>query len=364
MRIGIMISALAGGRGPARFTGEIANALMAASDRNDEFLLYGTGSENIKNLDGNFTYRKLPMQRFRPWLNWTLPFAARKDRIDVMFFPANDCWLWRATPCVVALLDLAQTTFLYDSLPGWKDRLQVRLQMRRIGAVSQKLITISHFSATEIGKAIPAAPAKLEVVYCGIGNAFGTASPPLQVPEPYILFVGGFDRRKNLDRLLQAFGTLREKGRREKLLLVGSGGANSRLYYSMPELINRHGLAGTVEVKQGVGDRELAGLYGGASLLVLPSIIEGFGLPVVEAQACGCPVACSTAASLPEVGGNGACYFDPFDVAAIAGAMERVLTDRHYCSELRSRGFENARRFSWKSAGERVCALLQEAARP
>ncbi len=364
MRIGIDISAVSHGRGPARFTTEIARALAACAGSDDSFFLYSTSGLTIGGLAVPAAVRAVPLERFRPWLNWTLPRAAARDRCDVMFFPANDCWLWRATPAVVALLDIAPRTALFGYLPGWKDRLQVLLQMGRVGRIADKIVTISRFSAGQIAEAVPKSRGKIRVIHCGIGEVFRTAEPAAgRAPEePYILFVGGFDRRKNIERLLLAYKELRERGRSERLLMIGKGGTNSRLYYDLPGLISRCGLAEGVIVRQGVDDATLADRYRHASFLVLPSIIEGFGLPVIEAQACGCPVACSTAASLPEVGADGAAYFDPYDVAAMADSMEKVLTDESFRNGLRERGMENVKRFSWSRSGKEVYDLLHETA--
>ncbi len=365
MRIGIDISAVSHGRGPARFTTEIVRALTAFAKSGDTFFLYSPSGLTMSKLAVPAAVRAVPLERFRPWLNWTLPRAAAHDRCDVMFFPANDCWLWRAMPSVVALLDIAPRTTLFEYLPGWKDRLQVLLQMGRVGRVADTIVTISRFSAGQIAGAVPGSRDKICVIFCGIGETFRQPEQPAgnrDGEEPYILFVGGFDRRKNIERLLLAYRELRGRGRRENLLMIGKGGTNSRLYYDLPELVNRCGLAKSVIVRQGVDDATLAEKYRHALLLVLPSIIEGFGLPVIEAQSCGCPVACSTAASLPEVGGDAASYFDPYDVAAMAGCMEKILTDESFRARLRERGFENVKRFSWSRSGEAVYGFLEEAA--
>ena len=363
MNIGVDISCLSGGRGPARYVTQILKSFAAICGNDDYYYLYSPTDQQVFDISKAFFARCLPRKKCIPWLNWTLPRAVKKDRIDVMLFPANGCWLWRAAPTVVALLDVAQQTTLSKYLPGWKDRLQLRLQMNRVGKIATRIVTISQFSANEIGGMIPLSREKIEVIYCGISEAF---SAPIggekRNRKPYILFVGGFDRRKNLDRLLQAFKMLIRDGREEVLYLVGNGGKNPKLYYDMPDLIRHHGLEGKVLIKTEIGDRELMDCYVNASLLVLPSIVEGFGLPVIEAQACGCPVACSNAASLPEIASDGACYFNPLDVYAIANSMSKILTDETYCTFLREAGRENIRRFSWNRAGERMYAILKAAA--
>ncbi len=359
MRIGIDVSSLSGGRGPARYTTEIIKALSAGCGSDDIF--YSPFDKGIPGLPSNFVFKFLPLQEMRPWLNWTLAMAVRRDKVDVMFFPANDFWLWRAAPTVVALLDIAPATKLFQYLPSWRDRLQNRLQMKALGRITDKVITISKFSADSIAAHLPKVAHKLQVVYCGLSSIFQLSEIKDMSSKPYILFVGGFDRRKNLERMLQAYKLLLARGRTEKLLLVGSAGENKKLYYDMPEMIAAHDLQKNVEIKSGVDDNQLVQLYGNARILVIPSLIEGFGLPVLEAMSCGCPVASSNAASLPEVGGDAVQYFDPYNIEDMANCMQRILTDHHLQQEMIARGHEQVKKFSWQKAGEQVYKLLKEA---
>jgi glycosyltransferase involved in cell wall biosynthesis len=360
MRIGIDITSLAGERGPARYTTEIINALSIVCNQDDIFYLFSPFKKNIDGLPANFVFKMLPLQKIRPWLNWTLPVAVRREKIDVMFFPANDFWLWRAAPTVVTLFDIALATELFQYLSSWRDRLQNRLQMKALGKVAYKVITISQFSAKSIVSFVPGVSKKVEVVYCGISGLFQGGKAKNTASPGYILFVGGFDRRKNLERLLKAYKLLLVRGRTDKLLLVGSAGQNKKLYYDMPEMIAVNDLQKNVEIKSVVDDNQLVQLYGNARLLVLPSLIEGFGLPVLEAMACGCPVALSNAASLPEVGGDAAIYFDPYDVQGMADCIERILTDDSLRQEMISKGLEQVKKFSWQKAGEQVYGILQK----
>ena len=363
MNIGVDISCLSGGRGPARYVTQILKSFAKICRNGDYYYLYSPIEQQGCDISEVFIARYLPRMKGIPWLNWTLPRAVKKDRMNVMLFPANGCWLWRAAPTVVALLDVAQQTTLSEYLPGWKDRLQLRLQMNRVGKIAKRIVTISQFSANEIGRMAPLSQEKIKVIYCGISEAFSSLTGgEKEKRKPYILFVGGFDRRKNLDRLLQAFKMLIRNGREEVLYLVGNRGKNPKLYYDMPDLIRHYGLEEKVLIKTEISDQELIDCYVNASLLVLPSIVEGFGLPVIEAHACGCPVACSNAASLPEIAGAGACYFDPFDIYAIANSMNKILTDETYRVFLQEAGRENVRRFSWNRAGEQIYAILKAAA--
>jgi len=360
--VGVDITCVAGGRGPARYTVETMKAISMVCDPNDIFSLYSPFRKEIEGLPSYFIFKYLPVQSGMPWLNWILPMAVRRDKVDVMFFPANDFWLWRAAPAVVTLHDIAPVMQPSVFLSAWRDRLQNRLQMMSLSRIASSVITVSEFSANSIGSAFPRVAEKLRVIYNGLSEPFQLSEVKNISPLHYILFVGGFDRRKNLERLMQAYQLLRVRGRTEKLLLVGLEGQNKKLYYNIPEMIAAYNLQENVEIKSGVDDNQLVQLYGNARLLVLPSLIEGFGLPVLEAMACGCPVASSNAASLSEVGGDAALYFDPYNVQEIADCIERILINDGLRQDMIKKGYEQVKKFSWQKAGEQVYRILKKVA--
>jgi glycosyltransferase involved in cell wall biosynthesis len=360
MKIGIDISCIAGGRGPARYTTEIVKGLSTCCQEKDEFVLYSPFDHAIEDLPANFSFRYLPLQKHRPWLNWTLPFQARRDALDLMFFPANDCWLWRAVQTVITLHDVAQKTIIAGYQLSWKDKLQVTLQLKRMGKVTSRIITVSKYSAQEINKAVPNSSDKVVVIYNGLSDICEANISGMAKQNGYILFVGGLDRRKNLERLLQAYKILINKGRKEKLVLIGSCGKNSKLYYNMPELVIQNGLENWVDIKSNVNDAELINYYSHAAMFVFPSLVEGFGLPLLEAMKCGCPIASSNAASLPEVGGDAVLYFDPYNVDQMADCMERILTDSGLRETLINKGYQQVKKFSWQKASQYVYCIFTE----
>lgn len=327
----------------------------------DIFILYSPYEVEAKELGENFKVQRVPQRKWIPWLNFSLPLVVRKDKPDVMFFPANDFWLWPHAKTVLALLDVAPATLLSKLYAGTLDRIQNRLQMRMAPWVVDRVITISEYSAAEIRTLLPVLVDRTSVIYCGLSEAFRKAPGWRPAKEPYILYVGGFDRRKNLGNLLKAYKRLINKGRHERLLLAGSGGRNRKLYYDMPRLIRDMGLEGRALIVDVRDDDHLVRLYTGARMLAMPSIIEGFGLPVLEAMACGCPVASSNAASLPEVGGDAAVYFDPRDPKSMAQAMSRILDDPGLAKELSARGLLRSRKFDWSKAGAAAYSVLREA---
>lgn len=174
---------------------------------------------------------------------------------------------------------------------------------------------------------------------------------------PYVLYVGSTEPRKNLVRLLDAFARLRLATCTWHLVIVGARDWTAR---RIVHAVERLQLRDAVHFTGLVQEDDLPGLYCGADLFVFPSLLEGFGLPVIEAMACGTPVVTSTSSSLPEVAGDAAVLVDPYDPAAIAHAMLRVLEDRALALELRARGMARARQFTWEQAARRITAVYEK----
>jgi len=194
---------------------------------------------------------------------------------------------------------------------------------------------------------------KVLVTPLGLSRAFRAATDPereralrreLDLPGPFLLFVGASEPRKNLPRLVQAMAILRGRGRRVPLVLAGRpGGDQARL----AEAIAKAGLEGLVRLAGYRSDEDIRALYGAATALVFPSLAEGFGLPLLEAMACGLPAAVSGVSALPEVGGDAALYFDPADAAAMAAAIASLLDDESLRLSLRAKGLRRAAGFDW-----------------
>ncbi len=209
---------------------------------------------------------------------------------------------------------------------------------------------------------------KVRVLYSGVDARFSPHVAPdaqarvraLTRGKPYVLSVSTLQPRKNYARLVEAFGKLISDSRFQisDLLLVIAGG-RGWLFDEVFQVVARLGLQARVVFPEFVADDDLPALYAGAMLFAYPSLYEGFGLPIVEAMACGAPVITSNASSLPEVAGEAALYFDPRDVEAMADALHRALTDASLRESLRARGFAQARRFSWEQAARELKESLE-----
>lgn len=229
---------------------------------------------------------------------------------------------------------------------------------------SHQIITDSEHVRTEAIEFLQLPPEMITPIHLGVEHeifkshdeqSLEACKRELGLPEKFILFVGTREPRKNLERLLCAYLELPEWIKKEfGLVLVGSEGWNENGFRSRLEKVGTR-----AKVLGYVDNRRLALIYNLAFLFVFPSLYEGFGLPPLEAMACGCPVVASRVASLPEVCGDAAYYVDPEDVSSIAEGIRRVLTDEALRKSLISNGIERAKLFSWEKTARKTLDVFE-----
>ena len=240
----------------------------------------------------------------------------------------------------------------------WYLNATMPMYCRRAGAI----ITVSQSSKQDIVDHYRLDPSKITVVYEAASPEFAPADAATVegvrrrygLPERYLIHVGTIEPRKNLTRLVEALQMLREQGVRIPLVVVGGRGwLYAEFFRRLAELDVRDSVVFPGYVPAG----DLPPLYSAATAAVVPSVYEGFGLPLLEAMACGTPVISSTASCLPEVGGDGAYYFEPTSVTAMAEAIRSVLADDDLQAEMRVRGLARVSGFSWEKAAEETMAV-------
>lgn len=223
-----------------------------------------------------------------------------------------------------------------------------------LGRSADRIVTVSHFSARELDDVLGIPAERFVVAGCAADTltTLEPTRPPLDgLTGPFYLVVGTLARHKNLTGPMRAVA---ESGR--TVVVVGASGDQQVFSQASP-------LSGAV-IAGHLSDAELAWLYRNAQALIFPSKYEGFGLPPLEAQSLGCPVVSSNAASLPEIAGDGALFFEPDDQAALLAALDRLESEPGLAAELRSRGLENATRYSWQSSARTILASLRTAGAP
>jgi glycosyltransferase involved in cell wall biosynthesis len=235
---------------------------------------------------------------------------------------------------------------------------------------ASRILTVSEASKRDILHFFDIPPEKVQVVYNAIDHRFLTAPDEAttdrvrqryQLDHPFVLYVGNIRPHKNLERLIDAFGRARPRGP-EGLKLVVIGDEVSK-YPSLRQTVHRHKLDKHVRFLGFQPHETLASFYRLAAAFVFPSLYEGFGLPPLEAMACGTPVVTSNVSSLPEVAGDAALLVDPYNVEAIAEGLVIVLTDEARRQRMIVRGLARARQFSWAESVARIHAVYQEVLR-
>lgn len=276
-------------------------------------------------------------------------WAAHRLREGVYFSPGFNPPLRSPVPLVFTIHDL---THLH--VPGESTAIRRMYYRSVVGPAARKahrVLTVSEFSLREILEWTGLPPGRVSVVGNGVSGDF-TPGPAIGVPGAYFLHVGRRGANKNIAGLLAGYAAAKA---RDAFPLVFTGAPDAATL----ALAERLGVAARLRFAGEVSDPELADLYRGARALVFPSIREGFGLPIVEAMACGTPVITSDASSTAEVAGtDNALLVDPADHASIAAAMDRIASDEDLGRVLSGRGIERARDFSWDAVARRVQAAL------
>jgi glycosyltransferase involved in cell wall biosynthesis len=372
MRIGIDYTAAARQQaGIGRYTRELVTSLLALDSDHDYVIFAAVGglepgrwereAERLRAASaGRLTFHTLPLSDewlARLWHRLRLPFPVEWliGPVDVFYSP--DFVLPPTRPDTRTLLTVHDLSFMrYPGafVPPLRQYLE-RVVPRAMARADRVLADSAH-TRDDIVAFFGVAPDAVTVLYSGVDPRFCPEPAPgererLQAryavdARPYVLSVGTLQPRKNYVRLIQAFGALQRPDTR--LLIAGGQGW---LYDKIIAAAARHErttLLGFVD------DADLPALYRHAELFVLPSLYEGFGLPVLEAMACGVPVVCSDTSSLPEVAGDAALLVDPLDVEALTEAMARALRDDERRETMIERGLAQAARFTWQRAARQL----------
>lgn len=289
------------------------------------------------------------------WEQLALPLALLRDDLDLLHTLGNTAPLWlpAKTQLVLSLMDvmflqsgefIPTPTTLYQRVGRLYRACVAPANARR----SKAVVTISNFSRQDILQLIPGlTPQKVVPIHLACDPQFELEIKPSQNvgKRPFLLCLGAEDPRKNTLRIVKAYLSALQNQSIDNDLVI-TGYAN---WYGSPahRLVNATGFNERVKFLSFVSIEQLASLYQQATALVYLSLYEGFGIPILEAYASGCPVIASNTTSIPEVGGDAALYVDPTDVSAIEDAITQLCNDPSLQSELKSKGFERSKHFSW-----------------
>ncbi len=280
------------------------------------------------------------------------PRMLRKLRIDAAIFPKNVVPFFTGCANYAVIHDLAYFLPELNAYP-LADTLYMRAMIPRSVRKAAGVFAVSENTKRDIIRYTGCDPAKVTVMYEAADPSYQRTDDPeclkrarerYHLPDQFVLYTGSLSPRKNITGLLQAFAEIQGKVP-HRLVLTGSKSWKDR---SVFELIDTLNIRDRIEQLGYVDEQDMPALYSMASVYVYPSLYEGFGLPVLEAMQCGCPVVASNATSIPEVAGDAALLVDPHDTHAMAAAMHKVLTDAQTSGELIASGFRRAAMFSWR----------------
>lgn len=309
----------------------------------------------------------LPAQRM--WTHRALASEVLQRPPTVLFVPSHVLPLVmppsKLPPSVVTVHDLGYHFF--PAAHPWRQRLYVDWGTRWSVRAATRVIAISQATASDLDRVTGTSKAKVCVVYEGANQLPAPTAEDIaasrtryQLSRPYALYVGTLQPRKNLSRLISAYEQLWQQGEVTfDLVLAGNAGW---LNQEIVAQARQSPHATHIHIPGYIPDAELPALIAGAQFFTFPSLHEGFGLPVLEAQSLGVPVMTAKGSSLPEVAGDAALYVDPTDIEAIAQAMLRLSQDEALRQELIAAGHRNVTRFSWAKAAAETLAVLEEAA--
>jgi glycosyltransferase involved in cell wall biosynthesis len=339
---------------------------LLAQDSGHHVRLYFNEAPQPVLFSGDLDCRVIPFPRL--WTHVRLSREMAASPPDVLFVPSHVLPLLHPRRSVVTVHDLGY--HYHPEAHTLSQNLYLRWSTRFNARSSMRVVADSEATRQDLVRLYDIDPEKLIVVYPGRDESLAPVTDPpalkavrerYGISGPYFLHVGTLHPRKNLVRLVQAMSLAgSDLDRSLQLVLAGKKGW---LYDDVLAEVRRRGLSDRVLLTGYLPDADLPAMMSGALAYVFPSLYEGFGLPALEAMACGTPVVCSSASSLPEVAGDAALLFDPLHVEELAAALVRIATDEGMRDDLVGRGFGQLQRFSWSRCAREVMQVLEEVGR-
>ncbi len=371
MTIGIDTRTIVGKRaGKGQYTYNLVKAL-AKIDRKNQYILYLSKQHSALSLQlpNNFRVKIIVWPSFF-WHLATLYHLRFIDKVDVFLAPTSyiiSALGYRKS--VVVVHDL----FSFLGLVSHQKKATIieRLTARRAFRCARKIIAISQNTKNDLMRLFKIDPKRISVIYNGADKQFipiqnkseiDRVLKQYKLPDKFFLFVSTLEPRKNVVRLIKAYYKLTKllsfkTTRLPHFVLVGQKGWNYREIF---DTVGRLNLKNRVIFADYIRNKDLPYLYNAALAFVFPSLYEGFGLPVLEAMACQCPVIASNVSSLPEVGSKAVLYVDPYSVDEIAKAMKKVLVNQELRKKLQQKGLAQARKFSWQKTARETLKVLKQ----
>lgn len=314
----------------------------------------------INNIKGSRSLRIL-------WEYTLLPASLKHEKVDVFWGPSNFLPPAKSCKFIVTIHDLS--AFTYAQTYPFIRRRYYQYIISKATQRADFIITDSESSKQDLIKYFSIPDDKVIVIYCGIDEIFQpvesqdvilNVKQKYKLPAEFIFTLGVLEPKKNTERLIKAYARLKDTFKDIPHLVVGGskkyGWKNEKIF----QLVNSLKLNDLVLFTGAIDHKDLPVVYSAAELFVLPSLYEGFGLPVIEAMACGTPVVTSNTSSLPEIAGNAAVLVNPYNVLEIADVISLILYDENKKQEMIKNGFENIKRFNWEKAATELISVFEK----
>jgi len=350
---------------------------LSELDSVNEYILYTDkyDSEGVLPKQSNFRVKTICPSNYLVWEQLLLPLHAKRDAVDILHCTGNTApiLLDRRIKLISSIMDvmyLKQYSELPKSTSGYQrmGRLYRKMIVPKTSGHLSMALTISEFSKSDILECLPKLKRdKVKVVYLAANEGYrriDRASVSRKIMEKYridgdyILALGALDPRKNTELIIHEFMELkRERKIREKLLIVGIPNWKQTQFY---RIVQESNFKEDIAFSDYVSEDDLVSLYNCATLFLYPSLYEGFGIPLLEAMACGVPVITSATTSIPEVASDAAFLINPKSGEELKRAMLTLLDDEHLRDTLITRGLEQAKKFSWMIMAKDTLAVYQQ----
>lgn len=340
--------------GGSRYLLDVVNGLKIG--RGEEYFLYASNdiyrrrivtNDSVKMRDCGLVHASRPLRLI--WENLYFSSALRAEKVDLLHAAAFTLPYNISCRSVITIFDLT-----FFTMPHVHEKSKVAYFRKMIPPTlnrADKIIAISQQTKNDIIKLFNIADEKVEIIHIGVGmrfkpvardDGFNRMRKKHGLPESYILFVGTIEPRKNLCNLIRAYSEMQKRGFPHSLVIVGKRGWGYKEIFNVIRKLKVKSIIFT----DFVDDADMPFIYNGADVFVYPSFYEGFGIPVVEAMACGVPVVTSNVSSMAEIAEGAAALVDPYQAEQISAAIERILEDKAYARTLVAQGLSRAAMFS------------------
>ena len=370
MRIGIDARIYGPGfTGIGRYVHELISNLLEIDDEN-EYVLFMNSPEYEDFTPPNKRVTKVLAnarhysfsEQFTFWL------MLRKQKIDLVHFTHFNAPILYTRPSIVTIHDLTLHFYPGKKMTSLYRRLAYQLAIKSVTRHASRVIAVSENTKKDLIELTKVPSGKIEVIYEGVNPEFKEVTrrsvlsdikKKYGIVKPFILYTGVWRSHKNLVNLIKAFSYLKKDEKFDGQLVIT--GKEDPLYVEVRSTIQNLGLEGDIVFTDMVPEADLPALYSAATVYVFPSLYEGFGLPPLEAMACGTPVAASKAACIPEICGEGnAVFFDPYDPTDISDSVMKIWVNESLQQELIAKGRERVKEFSWRKMAKEVLKMYHE----